>query len=76
MKVNRVPYFCAIKHYPMEEQRVETHEIREINYKRTDWLIFLLGSAATIALLYFDNRFFWIALPFALTYLVKSLRMM
>ena len=60
----------------MEEQRVEPREIKEIDYKATDWLIFLLGSAATIGLLYFDNRFFWLALPFALTYLVKSLRMM
>ena len=60
----------------MEEQRVEQKEIKELEYKKTDWIIFLIGTIATLGLLYFDNRFFWIALPFALTYMVKSLKMM
>ena len=60
----------------MQEQKVEPREIKEIDYKKTDWLIFFVGAAVTVGLLYFDARFFWLALPFALTFLVKSLKMM
>lgn len=60
----------------MDEQRVDSTEIKEVNYKTTDWLIFLGGSVVMLVLLYFDDRFFWIALPFVATYLVKALRMM
>lgn len=60
----------------MEEQRVETAPAPEVEYKSTDWLIFLVSAAATIALLIFKDTFFWVALPFALTYLVKALKVM
>lgn len=60
----------------MDEQRVESTEIKEVNYRTTDWLIFIGASVVMLALLYFDDRFFWIALPFVATYLVKALRMM
>lgn len=41
--------------------------------KPTDWIIFLVSTAALILLLIFANEWFWLALPFSLTYLVKAL---
>ena len=60
----------------MEEQRVESAPVQEVKYSSTDWLIFLVSAAATILLLIFKDTFFWVALPFALTYLVKALKVM
>lgn len=60
----------------MEEQRIETAPAPEVKYSKTDWLVFLVSAAATIALLIFKDTFFWVALPFALTYLVKALKVM
>lgn len=60
----------------MDEQRVESAEIKEVNYKASDWLIFLVSFTVMILLLYFESRFFWVALPFAGTFLVKALRVM
>jgi hypothetical protein len=59
-----------------EEQVHAKAEIKEVNYAKTDWLIFLVSFVAMLALLKWEDRFFWVALPFAATYLVKSLRMM
>ena len=55
----------------MEEQRVQ-----EVEYSKVDWLIFLVSAIATIFLLIYKDTFFWVALPFALTYLVKALKVM
>ena len=60
----------------MEEQRVEAAEIQEVNYSKTDWLIFIVSAIVTVLLLMFKDTFFWVALPFALTYLVKALKVM
>lgn len=60
----------------MDEQRVESAEIKEVNYRASDWLIFLVSFTVMILLLYFESRFFWVALPFAGTFLVKALRVM
>jgi hypothetical protein len=60
----------------MDEQRVETAEIKEVNYQATDWLIFLVSFTVLILLLLYASRYFWVALPFAGTYLVKALKMM
>jgi hypothetical protein len=38
-----------------------------------DWLLFLVSTAAVILLLMFADEWFWVALPFSLTYLVKAL---
>ena len=61
----------------MQEEQVHPKaEIKEVNYSKTDWLIFLVSFGIMLALLKWESRFFWLALPFAATYLVKSLRMM
>ncbi len=60
----------------MEEQRVENAPAPEVKYSGTDWLIFIAAAIATVALLIFKDTFFWVALPFALTYLVKALKVM
>ena len=43
---------------------------------RLDWLIFLVSLVGMLALLKWEDRFFWVLLPFVLTYLVKALKMM
>ena len=60
----------------IQEEQVHAKEIREVNYQKTDWLIFLVSFGIMLALLQWESRFFWLALPFAATYLVKSLKMM
>lgn len=46
------------------------------NSTAMDWLFFLVSTAVVILLLIFANEWFWVALPFSLTYLVKALRAM
>ena len=41
-----------------------------------DWIIFLISTLIMIAMLIWMNEWFWLALPFSLTYLVKALKMM
>ncbi len=40
------------------------------------WLLFLVSTVATIALLIFKPEWFWVTLPFVLTSLVKAMRAM
>lgn len=40
----------------------------------TDWLIFLVSLVAMILMLMYMNEWFWVALPFVLTYLAKGLK--
>ena len=60
----------------MEEQRMDWGSNDEPAYNKSDILFFVLGLVAMLALLKFNDRFFWVAMPFAFTYLVKSLKMM
>jgi hypothetical protein len=41
-----------------------------------DWIFFLVSTVIMIAMLIWANEWFWLALPFSLTYLVKALRSM
>ena len=40
------------------------------------WLYFLVSTVVMIAMLIWMNEWFWLALPFSLTYLVKALDVM
>ncbi|MDX1407155.1 MAG: hypothetical protein R3330_03450 [Saprospiraceae bacterium] len=60
----------------MEEQRMDWGSMEETKFKPTDWLFFTVSFVALILLLLYYDRFFWVALPFAGTYLVKALRQM
>ncbi len=40
---------------------------------RLDWIFFLGSLAVCIGLLAFADEWFWLALPFVLTYFVKAL---
>lgn len=42
----------------------------------TAWLLFLVSTIATVALLVVRPEWFWVTLPFMLTYLVKAMRAM
>jgi len=37
------------------------------------WLYFGISTIATLALLIFANEWFWVGLPFMLTYLVQAM---
>jgi hypothetical protein len=41
-----------------------------------DWIIFLVSTVIMIFMLMYMDEWFWVALPFSLTYLVKALDMM
>jgi len=41
---------------------------------RMDWILFLLSLGTIITLLMYASEWFWVALPFVLTYLVRALR--
>ncbi|MDP4853670.1 MAG: hypothetical protein NWR22_10840 [Saprospiraceae bacterium] len=43
---------------------------------KSDWVIFMISLAGMIALLAFADEWFWLALPFVLTYFVKALKFM
>jgi hypothetical protein len=44
------------------------------NSTKSDWLYFLISAAFTVFLLWFYPAWFWVGLPFALTYLTKALK--
>lgn len=46
------------------------------NSTALDWIIFLVSTVICVLLLMFADEWFWLALPFVLTYLVKALRAM
>jgi hypothetical protein len=60
----------------IHEEQVHQAEIQEVKYSKYDWPIFLVSFGAMLALLMWEDRFFWLALPFAITYLVKALKML
>lgn len=41
-----------------------------------DWALFLLSTAILALIFVVSNEWFWVALPFSLTYLVKALKAM
>lgn len=43
---------------------------------RMDWIIFLISFAVCVFLLLTSPQWFWVPLPFVITYLVKGLNMM
>ena len=43
---------------------------------RQDWVIFFISLAVMIGFFIYADEWFWLALPFVLTYFVRALRMM
>lgn len=41
-----------------------------------DWVLFLVSTIIMIAMLVWLPQWFWLALPFSLTYLVKAMNLM
>ncbi len=44
--------------------------------RATDWILFFISLVICVAMLIWLNEWFWVALPFVLTYLVKALDVM
>jgi len=43
---------------------------------RMDWILFLVSTFVMILMLMYADEWFWLALPFSLTFLVRALRVM
>ena len=56
---------------PDTNPNVHTHATAE--ERRRYWLYFLVSTVAFLAMLFFLDEWFWIAMPFMLTYLVLAL---
>ncbi len=41
--------------------------------KATDWLLFLVSTVIFFAMIVYVDEWFWVAMPFMLTYLVRAL---
>jgi hypothetical protein len=41
-----------------------------------DWILFIVTTAIMLVMLFTMPQWFWLMLPFSLTYLVKALRVM
>ena len=41
-----------------------------------DWILFIVSTVILIGMLIYVPQWFWLALPFSLTYLVKAMRVM
>jgi len=58
------------------------HKIEKMSTKtedtstRMDWLLFLGSTAIMVFMLAYADEWFWLALPFSLTFLVRALRAM
>ncbi|MBK8491942.1 MAG: hypothetical protein IPL49_13890 [Saprospirales bacterium] len=39
-----------------------------------DWILFLISTVVIIGLLMYASEWFWLALPFVLTYFVRAVR--
>ncbi len=46
------------------------------NSTTKDWIYFFISLAAMIGLFVVADEWFWLALPFVLTFFVKAIRMM
>jgi len=44
------------------------------NSTSLDWILFLVSTVICVLLLIYANEWFWLALPFVLTYLVRAMR--
>ena len=45
------------------------------NSSGKDWILFIISTVIMFAMLIWVNEWFWLAMPFSLTYLVKALKM-
>lgn len=54
---------------------METQTTAETN-KTRDWLLFAISTIILILMLLYLPQWFWLALPFSCTYLVKALDVM
>ncbi len=64
-------YICAHKN----QLHMETQTTAETN-KTRDWLLFAISTIILILMLLYLPQWFWLALPFSCTYLVKALDVM
>ena len=44
------------------------------NSTALDWILFLVSTVICVFLLIYANEWFWLALPFVLTYLVRAMK--
>ena len=63
--------------YLCEEQKYQsTMDTTQNDSTRLDWILFLVFFVVTVLLLLYADEWFWLGLPFMLTYFAKALRAM
>lgn len=50
----------------------QQHDENYVESTRMDWILFAVSLVVTIAMLIFVPAWFWLGLPFVLTFLVKG----
>lgn len=60
-------YFCRKERPPMDQAQPSTIK---------DWILFLISAVVCVALLVVAPEWFWVPLPFVLTFLVRAMRAM
>jgi hypothetical protein len=69
--------FLFVIFAPDFEQKTQSRKDSTMKSSRAiDWIIFLVSTVIMIFMLLYMDEWFWVALPFSLTYLVKALDMM
>ena len=43
---------------------------------RTSWILFIASTALMLVMLFLTPQWFWLVLPFSLTFLVQAMKMM
>ncbi|MGK0364286.1 MAG: hypothetical protein ACI85O_001343 [Saprospiraceae bacterium] len=69
-------FLISVAKFSKEQNIYIMGEMKETASKAKYWLYFLISTAAMIALLIFIPEWFWLALPFSLTYLAAAMDVM
>jgi len=68
-----VPETCFLNIFESQKNKIMEATKPNTGSSLMDWGIFLVSLVVMILLLMFANEWFWLALPFVLTYLAKGL---
>lgn len=66
-------YLCATNLYPMTSQKAVSATDQPHTSTKNYWIYFLISMVIFFLMLIFLNQWFWVAMPFMLTFLVMAL---
>jgi len=68
--------FLTLRRYRHNTTKPKCHKVKKIMSEVPTgryWILFLISTVIMIAMLIWMNEWFWLALPFSLTFFVKAL---